>query len=53
VGLRTFLDEARILSRFKTEPNIVRVESFLQANNTAYLVMQYEEGESLDGYIKR
>ncbi len=52
-GLDRFLDEARTLSRFKTEPNIVRVESFLPANGTAYMVMQYEDGESLEEYLKR
>jgi len=52
-GLERFLDEARILSRFKAEPNIVRVESFLPANGTAYMVMQYEEGEALDVYLKQ
>jgi len=52
-GLERFLDEARTLSRFKTEPNIVRVESFLPANGTAYMVMQYEAGESLEEYLKR
>lgn len=52
-GLERFLDEARILSRFKHAPNIVRVENFLQANGTAYIVMDYEPGESLESYLKR
>ncbi len=52
-GLERFLDEARTLSRFKTQVNIVRVESFLPANGTAYMVMQYEEGESLEEYLNR
>ncbi|VAW75328.1 Serine/threonine protein kinase [hydrothermal vent metagenome] len=52
-GLERFLDEARTLSRFKTQANIVRVESFLPANGTAYMVMQYEEGESLEEYLSR
>ncbi len=52
-GLERFLDEARTLSRFKAEPNIVRVENFLPANGTAYMVMQYEDGESLSEYLDR
>jgi len=50
-GLSGFLDEARTLSTFNTEPNIVRVESFIEVNGTAYMVMQYEEGQSLEQYI--
>ncbi|VAW75549.1 Serine/threonine protein kinase [hydrothermal vent metagenome] len=50
-GLKSFLNEARTLSRFKAEPNIVRVENFLPANGTAYMVMQYEEGKSLSEYL--
>ncbi len=41
-----FLDEGKILARFK-HPHIVRVNRFFQANDTAYIVMDYEEGESL------
>ena len=51
-GLKKFLEEARMLARFK-EPNIVRVTNFLEANGTAYLVMDYEEGESLAQYLGR
>lgn len=51
-GLDRFLDEARTLAKFK-HPNIVRVTNFLEANNTAYLVMDYEQGEALDDYLKR
>ena len=52
-GLERFLEEARTLSKFKQEPNIVRVENFVEANGTAYMVMQYEEGIPLDEYIKQ
>jgi TPR repeat protein/serine/threonine protein kinase len=51
-GLKKFLEEARMLARFK-EPNIVRVTNFLEANGTAYLVMDYEEGETLAQYLGR
>jgi serine/threonine protein kinase len=50
-GLQRFLDEARTLARFK-HPNVVRVANFLESNGTAYLVMDYEEGESLGQYLK-
>lgn len=49
-GRERFLAEAQTLARFKHR-NIVRVVSFFEANNTAYLVMDYEEGESLAQYL--
>ena len=45
-GLKRFLDEGRVLAKFR-EPSIVRVTQFLEANGTAYLVMDYEDGEPL------
>lgn len=51
-GLQRFLDEVRTLARFK-HPNVVRVVNFLESNGTAYLVMDFEEGESLGQYLKR
>ena len=51
-GLDKFLEEARALARFKHN-HIVRVLRFLETNGTAYMVMDYEEGESLVHYLKR
>jgi len=51
-GLQEFLKEARALAKFK-HPNIVRVLRFLEANGTAYMVMEYEEGESLSDHVNR
>ncbi len=51
-GLRNFVKEARALAHFK-HPHIVRVLRFLEANGTAYVVMEYEEGQSLADYLKR
>jgi serine/threonine protein kinase len=51
-GLQEFLKEAQALARFKHQ-HIVRVLRFVEANATAYMVMEYEEGESLDVYLKR
>ena len=45
-GLESFLVEARTLATFK-HPNIVRVARFFEANNTAYMVLEYEKGKSL------
>ena len=51
-GLSRFLDEARTLTRFEHR-NLVRVRDCFEANNTAYIVMDYEEGESLDRLLQR
>jgi serine/threonine protein kinase len=50
-GLTRFLDEARVLARFD-HSNIIAVRRFFEANGTAYLVMDYCEGASLDEHIK-
>ena len=51
-GLKNFVKEARALAKFK-HPNIVRVLRFLEANGTAYMVMEYESGQSLADYLRR
>ena len=51
-GLRRFLDEARTLARLG-HPSIVRVYDCFTANGTAYIVMEYVEGETLDDRLKR
>ncbi len=43
-GLDRFIKEARTLAQFK-HPNIVRVLSVFEENNTAYMVMDYESGQ--------
>ena len=51
-GLKRFLDEARTLARFQ-HPNIVRVHHFFEAHSTAYIAMDYVEGEDLSAYLTR
>ena len=46
-GLRRFRDEAQALIDFDSHPSIVSCRDFYRANGTAYLVMAYEEGQSL------
>ncbi len=43
-GLNRFLREARVIARMEKQPQIVLVRDFFEANNTAYIVMEYVEG---------
>jgi len=51
-GLDRFIKEAQTLAKFG-HPNIVRVYSVFEENNTAYMVMEYEHGESLQEILTR
>ena len=50
-GLDDFLEEARRLAQFN-HPNIVRVHHFFEAHSTAYIVMEYAEGETLSSFLQ-
>lgn len=49
-GLHRFLDEARTLAQFKSR-SIVHVNRFIEANGTAYIIMDYEDGVPLSRYL--
>jgi formylglycine-generating enzyme required for sulfatase activity/serine/threonine protein kinase len=51
-GLQRFLDEAKILVQV-SHPGVVRVRDYFTANGTAYIVMEYEEGEALSAALQR
>ena len=51
-GLNSFLREARTLVKFR-HPNIVRVMSVFEANGSAYLVMEYEQGVEFRDYVRQ
>jgi serine/threonine protein kinase len=50
-GLDRFISEARTLARFQ-HANIVGVHNVFEANNTAYMVMEYEQGRSLGAFLR-
>jgi serine/threonine protein kinase/peptidoglycan hydrolase-like protein with peptidoglycan-binding domain len=52
-GRKSFLDEARTLATLGRAPAVVRVFDFLEANGTAYIVMELAVGETLDHHIRR
>ena len=51
-GLERFLDEARALARFD-HPHLNQVYRFFEDNGTAYLVLDYIEGETLAQMLSR
>jgi serine/threonine protein kinase len=52
LGVKRFRKEAQALVTFH-HPNIVALFRFFEANGTAYLVMEFEEGMSLGAILKR
>ena len=55
-GLDRFIEEARAIHRLR-HPNVVTAHRYLEAHGTAYIVMEYVEGRSLqrvlDGLVGR
>ncbi len=52
-GLDRFIAEGRTLAALHRAPGIVKVHDYLQANGTAYLVMELVDGETLHDRIAR
>jgi hypothetical protein len=52
IGLRSFINEARMLAQFD-HPALVKVYQFWEANGTAYMVMPYYEGITLKEELRR
>ena len=52
-GREMFLKEARKMSRVGAIPQVVRVRDLFQQNETAYIVMDFIEGETLMARLKR
>ena len=49
-GKERFVEEARALARLTGDSGVVGVRSFFYENGTAYIVMDYVEGETLKSY---
>lgn len=52
-GIEKFVDEAKRLAKFKDNPGIVRIYDSFAANKTAYIIMEYLEGETLKEKLER
>ena len=48
-----FLREAKTLAKLEEVPQIVSILDFFEANNTAYIVMEYLQGSDLRAYVKK
>lgn len=52
-GLSKFVDEAKRLAKFQNEPGIVSIFDSFEDNSTAYIIMEYLQGETLASYMER
>ena len=52
-GVERFLQEAKSIAKFHNERGIVDVRAFFEENDTAYIIMEYLEGENLSQKLKR
>ena len=52
-GLEKFFDEAIRLAQFNSVEGIVHVYDCIKANDTAYIIMELLEGETLLSYLER
>ena len=52
-GVEKFVEEANRLAQFRDTDGIVRIFESFQENNTAYIVMEYLDGETLTRYLEK
>ena len=52
-GLERFVNEAKTLARISRDNGIVGVRNFIYENGTAYIIMDYVEGETLKSLAER
>ena len=48
-----FLREAKLLAKLQDAPQIVSILDFFEANDTAYIVMEYLQGSDLKSYVRK
>ena len=53
LGKERFLKEARVLSGFVEDSSIVTLRDYFEENGTAYIVMEYLDGEDLSHYAAK
>ncbi len=50
--MKCFFEEGRALAKL-SHPNVIRVLNFFRANDTVYMVMEYEHGRTLQEFIQK
>jgi serine/threonine protein kinase len=50
--MKCFFEEGRALAGL-SHPNVIRVLNFFRANDTVYMVMEYEHGHTLQEFIQK
>lgn len=51
-GREKFINEAKTIAKFRNVPEIVGVIEFFRENQTAYIVMEYLDGQTLKQYLR-
>ena len=52
-GKKQFIQEARTIAKMDKESAVVTVRDFFEENNSAYIVMEYVDGEDLRSLMKK
>ncbi len=52
-GLVRFIEEAKITAKYVSHKNIVNVYNYFETNKTAYIVMEYLDGITLENYLQQ
>ena len=52
-GMKKFVEEAQKLAKFHSMPGIVKIFDTFESNNTAYIIMELLEGETLAEKLKK
>lgn len=52
-GLDKFIEESRKLAKFQNEEGIVKTFDCISENGTAYIIMEYLEGQTLAEYLQK
>lgn len=53
IGAEKFFDEAELVRQFNGNPNIVSIYECFYENNTAYYIMEYLDGITLEKYVDK